>query len=150
MMKWNELGSEDCSLARALSAVGDRWTLLILRDAFLKVRRFEDFERSLKISRRSLSERLDGLVAAGILERRPYQERPVRHEYRLTEKGVGLLPALLALIHWGDQWYAGEQGPPVRHRHRRCGHVFRSSLCCSECGEPVSALDVVAERRPAS
>ena len=148
-MKWNELEAADCSLARALSAVGDRWTLLILRDAFLKVRRFEDFERSLKISRRSLTERLEGLVAAGILERRAYQERPLRQEYRLTEKGLGLYPALLALIHWGDEWYAGAEGPPVRHLHKACGHPFRSVLTCSECGEPVGARDVTAQRRPA-
>lgn len=116
-MKWNELAEADCSLSRALSAVGDRWTLLILRDAFLKVRRFEDFEASLGISRRTLTERLDGLVAAGVLERQPYQARPVRHEYRLTEKGLALYPALLALVHWGDAWYTGDDGPPVRHRH---------------------------------
>ena len=146
-MKWNELEAVDCSLARALSAVGDRWTLLILRDAFLKVRRFEDFEESLGISRRTLAERLDGLVAAGILERRPYQQRPVRHAYRLTEKGLGLYPALLALIHWGDEWYPAEGGPPVLHRHKACGHLFRSTTCCSECGEPLGARDVAVEGR---
>ena len=146
-MRWDEIGGEACSVARTVSVIGDRWTLLILRDCFLKVRRFEDFEESLGISRRTLTERLEGLVAAGILERRPYQERPVRHEYRLTEKGLGLYPALLALIHWGDQWYAGEEGPPVRHRHKGCGQHFRSVIACSECGEPVGARDVIAERR---
>ncbi|TPE64596.1 helix-turn-helix transcriptional regulator [Sandaracinobacter neustonicus] len=149
-MKWTELEAADCSLARALSAVGDRWTLLILRDAFLKVRRFEAFEASLGISRRTLTERLEALVAAGIFERRPYQEKPLRHEYRLTEKGLGLYPALLALIHWGDEWVAGPEGPPVRHRHKGCGQQFRSVISCSECGEPVTARDVIAERRGAA
>lgn len=145
-MKWNDLASESCSLARALSAVGDRWTLLILRDAFLKVRRFDEFEESLKISRRVLTERLRALVDEGIMERRPYREQPLRHEYRLTEKGLGLYPALLALVHWGDDWYAGEEGPPVRHRHKGCGRHFHVVPTCSGCGEALAARDVVAER----
>lgn len=145
-MKWNDLASENCSLARALSAVGDRWALLILRDAFLKVRRFDEFERSLKISRRMLTERLQGLVDEKILERRLYQERPARHEYRLTEKGLALYPALLALVHWGDDWYAGEEGPPVKHRHKGCGQHFHLTPTCSECGEKVEARQVIAER----
>lgn len=147
-MKWNDLASERCSLARALSAVGDRWALLILRDAFLKVRRFEDFERSLGISRRSLTERLQTLVDEAILERRPYSERPLRHEYRLTEKGLALYPVLLALVHWGDDWYADAEGPPVRHRHKGCGAHFHLTPTCSECGEALSARDVVAESQP--
>lgn len=145
-MKWNDLASERCSLARALSAVGDRWTLLILRDAFLKVRRFDDFEASLKISRRMLTERLQALVAEGVLERRPYRERPPRHEYRLTEKGLALYPVLLALLHWGDDWYADADGPPVRHRHKGCGQHFHMVPTCSECGEALGARDVVEER----
>ena len=148
-MKWNDLASERCSLARALSAVGDRWTLLILRDAFLKVRRFDEFERSLKISRRMLTERLQGLVDEGILERRLYQERPARHEYRLTVKGLALYPALLALVHWGDDWYAGDDGPPVKHRHMGCGRHFHLTPTCSECGEALEAREVVAERQAA-
>ena len=144
-MKWNALASEDCSLARALSAVGDRWTMLILRDAFLKVRRFDDFEASMRISRRMLSERLQALVDEGILERHPYCERPLRHEYRLTEKGLALYPALLALVHWGDAWYAAEEGPPVRHRHKGCGEHFRMVPTCSCCNEALTARDVVAE-----
>lgn len=147
-MKWNDLASERCSLSRALSAVGDRWTLLILRDAFLKVRRFDEFEASLKISRRSLTERLQALVEDGLLERRPYSERPLRHEYRLTEKGLALYPALLALVHWGDEWYGDGNGPPVRHRHKACGQHFRLTATCSECGEALGPRDVVAEPQP--
>jgi DNA-binding HxlR family transcriptional regulator len=145
-MKWNALSSENCSLARSLAVVGDRWTLLILRDAFLRIRRFDDFQASTGIARRVLAERLAKLVGDGILEKVAYQERPTRHEYRLTPKGLDLYPVILALVHWGDAHYAGEAGPPLLHRHKGCGHVFRSALCCSECGEAVAARDVTVER----
>jgi DNA-binding HxlR family transcriptional regulator len=141
-MRWQELDRENCSLARTLAAIGDRWTLLVLRDAFLGIRRFEELERSLKIARRVLSERLALLVAEGIFAKVPYQRRPARFEYRLTEKGLELYPAILALVHWGDRHYAGTGGPPVIHTHRHCGHEFRAVMTCSECGLPISARDV--------
>jgi len=106
------------------------------------VRRFEDFEKSLKIARRVLSERLGLLVEEGILARVAYQERPQRFEYRLTEKGLALYPALLHLVHWGDKYYAGKAGPPLIHTHLACGHDFRSVLTCSECAAPVSPREV--------
>lgn len=134
-------------MARALAVVGDRWTLLILRDAFLQVRRFDDFQARLGIARRVLAERLAGLVRDGILEKSAYQQRPTRHEYRLTEKGLALYPVILSLVHWGDAFYAGPDGLPVLHQHKACGHDFRSVLACSECGEPVGARDVVAHGR---
>lgn len=143
-MRWEALGKENCSLARTLSVIGDRWTLLILRDAFLRVRRFEDFEKSLKIARRVLSERLALLVEHGILRKVAYQERPTRYEYRLTDKGLELYPALISLVHWGDKHYATKDGPPVLHRHLKCGHDFRSVMTCSECGDPVTAREVAA------
>jgi DNA-binding HxlR family transcriptional regulator len=143
-MRWKELDRQNCSLARTLAVVGDRWTFLILRDAFLGIRRFEDFEGSLQIARRVLSERLALLVSQKILSRVAYQERPTRYEYRLTEKGLALYPAILSLVHWGDKFYAGKKGPPVIHTHRTCGHDFRSVLSCSACGEPVSAREVSA------
>lgn len=145
-MRWQTLNQENCSLARTLAVVGDRWTLLILRDCFLRVRRFEDFESSLKIARRVLAERLALLVEAGILVKRAYQERPARHEYRLTEKGLELYPALISLVHWGDKHYAGKSGPPLLHRHLSCGHDFRSVITCSECGDALDARRV--EVRP--
>lgn len=146
-MKWNALADEDCSLARALAVVGDRWTMLVLREAFLRTRRFDDFQARLGIARKVLAERLALLVAEGVLGKSAYQERPLRHEYRLTEKGLGLYPAILALVHWGDAHYAGEDGPPMLHRHKACGHDFRSVLTCSECGDAVVARDVVAHRQ---
>jgi DNA-binding HxlR family transcriptional regulator len=145
-MRWQNLNKEDCSLSRTLAVIGDRWTLLILRDAFLRVRRFDDFERSLKIARRVLSERLSLLVAEGILAKVPYQERPLRFEYRLTEKSLELYPAILSLVHWGDKHYPGKHGPPVIHTHLVCGCDFRSALSCSECGETVTARDVSTRR----
>lgn len=147
-MRWDELDREPCSLARALGVLGDRWTMLVLREAFLRVRRFDDFQASLGIARRVLAQRLALLVDEGVLEKRAYQDRPVRYEYRLTRKGLGLYPALLAIVHWGDAHYAGRKGPPVLHRHMACGHDFRSVLACSECGEAVDARSVTPHPGP--
>ena len=144
-MRWNELSTENCSLARSLAVVGDRWALLILRDAFLRVRRFDDFQASLGIARRVLTDRLTGLVEHGVLEKVAYQEKPTRYEYRLTKKGLALYPVIISLVHWGDAHYAGRKGPPVHHRHKACGHRFHSVLTCSECGEAVDAKDVLVE-----
>lgn len=147
-MRWDSLDRENCSLARSLAVLGDRWTLMILRDAFLRVRRFEDFEKSLGIARRVLSERLALLVEEGILFKAAYQERPTRHEYRLTEKGLALYPVIVSLVHWGDAYYAGKNGPPLLHRHLTCGHDFRSVLTCSECGEAIGPRDVEVHPGP--
>jgi DNA-binding HxlR family transcriptional regulator len=147
-MRWDELKDQTCSLARSLAVLGDRWTLMILRDAFLRVRRFDDFQKSLGLARRVLSERLDLLVEEGILARVPYQESPTRHEYRLTPKGLDLYPTIISLVHWGDRHYAGKAGAPMLHRHKSCGHDFRSVLTCSECGEPVAARDVEVHPGP--
>lgn len=141
-MRWDSLEKENCSLARTLAVVGDRWTLMILRDAFMGVKRFEDLENSLGIARRVLSERLSHLVDEGVLRKVAYQERPTRFEYRLTEKGLALYPAILSLVHWGDRFYAGDAGPPIIHTHKSCGHDFRSVMTCSECGEALDAREV--------
>ena len=102
-MRWNEISGMQCSVARALSVIGDRWTLLVLRDAFLRTRRFEDFQRQLGVTRHLLAGRLKKLVAAGILEKVRYQEKPARYEYRLTEKGRDLHPVIVSLLRWGDR-----------------------------------------------
>lgn len=143
-MKWNELEAENCSLARALAVVGDRWTLLILRDAFLRVRRFEEFQERLGIARRVLTERLATLVEAGVMEKVAYQDRPPRCEYRLTPKGLALHPVILALVHWGDVHCATPDGPPVLLRHKTCGCDFYAVPTCSECGEKVEPREVAA------
>lgn len=146
-MRWDDLAAEECSLARALAVVGDRWTFLILREAFLKVRRFEELQGRLGIARRVLTERLAGLVADGVLDRITYQERPKRHEYRLTEKGLALYPVILSLVHWGDAHCADDRGPPVLHRHVECGHDFKSVLTCSVCAAPIVPKDVIPRAR---
>ena len=127
-----------CSIAQSLEVVGEWWTLLILRDAFLGVRRFEDFVERLGISRNVLTIRLDSLVAAGILERRPYDEGRGRYDYLLTDKGRALWPVMTALRQWGDQWIYGDGNEPLLIEHRSCGSVTTAQMTCSACGE---ALD---------
>ncbi|MET9596967.1 winged helix-turn-helix transcriptional regulator [Streptomyces sp. NPDC006459] len=108
MAQRTHLGDADCAIAQALDVVGDWWTLLIVRDAARGLHRFDEFQRELGMSRKVLAERLKLLVEAGVLTREPYQERPVRHAYRLTPRGRGLLPVLVALQDWGDTWVLGE------------------------------------------
>jgi DNA-binding HxlR family transcriptional regulator len=131
-----------CSIARALELVGERWTLLILRDAFRGARRFEEFQRSLGIARNVLGSRLQRLVAAGILVRVPYQEHPPRDEYRLTEKGLDLWPVMIDLLQWGDAHLAGAAGPPVLIRHRDCGGALDSRRRCERCGAELGPREV--------
>ncbi len=135
-----------CSTAQALEVVGEWWTLLLIRDAFFGVRRFEDFQRRLGLSRSVLTNRLNRLVAEGVLSARPYSTRPPRDEYLLTDKGVDLFPVLVALQQWGDRWASPQ--PPVVLRHRGCGQLSQPTLVCSECAEPVAAQDMTAEPGP--
>jgi len=148
-MRWREIGETRCSIARCLSVVGDRWTLLILREAFLGTRRFEEFQTRLGVSRHRLADRLRKLVNNDILDRVPYQERPRRFEYRLTEKGRDLYPVIVSLMRWGDRWMAGQEGPSVELVHRSCGRAMTPELACPECGEAVHLQDVQARMSPA-
>src|ERR1700761_7132645 len=136
-MKWDELEEEACSVARTLGVIGDRWTMLILRECFLRTRRFEAFQSALGITRHLLAERLKKLVRTGILRRVPYQESPKRHEYILTQKGLDLYPIMMAIVHWGDTHMVDERGRPLLHEHRKCGKIFNPVMVCSECGEPL-------------
>ncbi|MEK1941682.1 MAG: helix-turn-helix domain-containing protein [Pseudomonas sp.] len=147
-MRWEELDQQPCSLARTLSVVGDRWTLLVLRECFMGVRRFDDFEKRLGITRHVLAERLKRLTENGVLVKGAYQQRPLREEYRLTVKGHDLYPAVLALVNWGDRHMSGEEGQPIRHVHKTCGHEVRGVLICSECGEPLLARDMSLREAP--
>ena len=141
---------QNCSVARALEVLGDRWTLLVIRDAFLGVRRFDDFQRSLGIARNVLNTRLQRLVEAGLLERHRYQERPERFEYRLTEMGVDLWPTIVSLMKWGDRHLAGDEGPPVLLRHKGCGGTIDDRRRCEKCGAQGGAREAEAVRvRPA-
>ena len=145
-MRAAELAQQQCSIARPASLLGDQWTLVILRQAFNRVRRFDEFQRTLGISRSLLADRLGKLVDAGILRREPYKDEiRTREEYRLTDKGLDLYPVLMALREWGDK-YMADEGAPVRLRHRDCGGTPRIDLRCDRCGEEVTARD--AEARP--
>ncbi|MFM9442351.1 winged helix-turn-helix transcriptional regulator [Streptomyces acidiscabies] len=131
--------SQLCSIARTLEVVGERWTLLIIRDAQLGLRRFEEFQDSLGIARNVLTNRLAKLVDEGLFERVCYQERPARYEYRPTKKAGDLLAVVLGLMHWGDE-HAGEPaGPPRIANHTGCGGGVRERLVCTRCGQTVGA-----------
>jgi DNA-binding HxlR family transcriptional regulator len=147
-MRWSNLDKEACSVARTVSVIGDRWTLLILRDCFLRVRRFEEFQARLGITRPILTSRLRKLVKEFVLTRVPYQERPLRHEYRLTQKGLDLYPVVMSIVHWGDVHMAGRKGRPLLHQHANCGKTFDPVMTCSACGEPVNPRQVHVHRGP--
>ncbi|MDX1694794.1 MAG: helix-turn-helix domain-containing protein [Ketobacteraceae bacterium] len=147
-MRWEEMQEETCSVARTLSVIGDRWTLLILRDAFLRVRRFEDFQKKLGISRHRLSERLKKLVKQGVMAKVQYQSSPPRYEYRLTEKGIDLYPVIMMMVRWGDKWMDDGNGAPMVYRHKSCGEHFTPVISCSECHEPLKAREVIPEYGP--
>jgi DNA-binding HxlR family transcriptional regulator len=125
-----------CSIARTLEILGERWTLLVVRDALLGLRRFDDFQHSLGVARNVLADRLKRLVEAGVLERVPYQERPQRFEYQLTAMGRELGVPIIGLMHWGDRHLAGPAGPPRLTRHRDCGGALHAALVCGTCGKP--------------
>lgn len=131
-----------CSIARTLDVVGEPWSPLVLRNVYAGITRFERLQEDLGISRKVLAERLKWLVENGVLERREYSRRPLRHEYALTPKGVELCDLLLVMARWGDRWTAGENGPPVLHRHRACGAIGHVELRCAVCGGPMGAADV--------
>lgn len=147
-MPYRDLHDDQCSIARPVSVLGDRWTLIVLRQAFRGIRRFDEFQSSLGISRPLLADRLAQLVDEGILERRPYLSgQRTRHEYRLTKKGLDLYPVLMALRDWGDRYMAPD-GPFVLYRHRGCGGTAEVRHVCSTCGEDLSAHDVRPEPGP--
>ena len=137
-----------CSLARALERIGDWWSPLIVRDLFLGVTRFDDLVEDLGISRNLLTARLRSLVDNGVVVRTAYQQHPPRYEYRLTEAGRDLVPAILALTAWGDRWAAPQQGSPILFLHRGCGQQFEPQVTCSHCGEAISADAVRAVPGP--
>jgi len=140
----------DCSIARTLEIVGSRWTLLVLRDLFAGITRFDAIQADLGISRKVLAERLASLEETGVVERRAYQDNPPRHDYLLTPKGSELGSVLLAMIAWGDRWEAGAGGPPALFRHEVCGQVTHAVATCSECGEPLDRGNITRVTPPGS
>ena len=141
-MRRASFADANCSIARSLEVVGEWWTLLILRDAFLGVSRFEDFHQRLGISRNILAARLDALVEHGVLERRTYSEHPPRHDYVLTTKGLDLWRVVGALRQWGDRWVAGRGHEPVVTVHDACGKRTAPELHCNKCSEKLKGTDL--------
>lgn len=148
-MRWDDIDKQVCSVARSLSVVGERWTMLIIRDAFLGTRRFDQFQSNLGITRHRLSERLGKLVDAGVLVKVPYHDRPLRYEYRLTRKGLGLYPVLMSLARWGDEWMDKGEGAPLEYVHQKCGKAAHPVMACSECHEPLKPEEVTPRLGPA-
>jgi DNA-binding HxlR family transcriptional regulator len=146
----NDYSDQNCSIARSLELVGERWTILVLRDVFLGRRRFDQIQRSLGVARNVLAVRLDRLVGEGVLEKVSYQERPPRYEYRLTSKGLDLWPVIVELLRWGDRHAAPSAGPPIVLRHKDCGGELGEHRICTRCGEPLEVGDVRAEVGPGS
>lgn len=147
-MKRTTFATWPCTVARTVDLIGDWWTPLILREAFYGATRFDEFERILGLSRNVLTQRLARLVEEGMLERVPYQERPVRHEYLLTDKGREFFPVIAAMMHWGDRWLAPESGAPVVLHHDTCDHDTHAEVVCAHCREPLRHADVSAHLGP--
>ncbi|MCU1377252.1 MAG: putative HxlR family transcriptional regulator [Acidimicrobiales bacterium] len=141
-------GEPGCSIAGTLEVIGDRWTMLILRDAFRGVRRFDEFQRDLGIARNLLTDRLTKLVEHGVMEKQLYQAHPPRFEYRLTPRGVDLSPALVALMRWGDKWLA-DGAPPVSLLHDRCGQPLDQAFVCWTCDQTITPLQIRSDKRTA-
>jgi DNA-binding HxlR family transcriptional regulator len=148
-MRWKQIDTMTCSVARTLSVVGDRWTMLIIRDVFLGVGRFDAIQQDLRLTPHRLSDRLGRLVRDGILRRVAYKKRPLRFEYRLTEKGLDLYPLMATMAGWGDRWMAGRAGVPVELVHRPCGHTIKPELICPCCKSKIVAREMSARPGPA-
>jgi DNA-binding HxlR family transcriptional regulator len=138
----------ECSIARALDTIGDRWSLLILRDAFYGVRRFEDFREDLGVARNILTDRLQKLVSHGVLDRVQYGDKPPRFEYRLTDKGRDLLPVVLTMMRWGNKWTQEGEHAPVTLTHTTCGHEAQPMVTCSHCREELVRNELRVEPLP--
>lgn len=149
-MKWEDLSEQQCSVARSSAVLGDRWSLLLLSDFFLGVRRFDDFQRRLGLSRTTLTNRLKLLEDHNVVKRAVYQHQPTRYEYRLTAKGRDLFPVISALLTWGDKYYFEGLTPPIIRQHQTCGHDIQPVLSCPKCHEAVDARSMSGRERPAS
>ena len=141
---------ETCTIGRAMEILGEKWTVVVLREIFLGVRRFDDLRVRTGIPRQVLTNRLSSLVAHDVLRRVPYQEpgSRVRHEYRLTPKGFDLYPVMIAVAEWGNRYLADPQGPPVKFVHRDCGEEVHASLHCADGHEISEFRDVLPRPGP--
>jgi DNA-binding HxlR family transcriptional regulator len=134
---YRPFADQNCSVARALEVVGERWTLLVMREVLLGHGRFAEIRRNVGLAPNILSDRLQTLVGHGLLERRRYSEQPESYEYTLTQKGLDITPTIIALQQWGDHYAPSPGGPPRVPVHTACGHDTQPRLCCSHCGEAI-------------
>jgi DNA-binding HxlR family transcriptional regulator len=141
-MARKSLAHLECSVANTVDVIQDSWTVLVLRDAFLGVRRFEQFVESLGIARNTLTDRLERLVSAGMISAEPYQHRPLRHEYRLTDKGKDLFDVLMTLWSYGERWNPPSDPDHQRAIHLDCGHEAEAVAHCGHCGERLTRRNV--------
>lgn len=147
-MKRTDTSGWPCTVARSAAILGDHWNLLLIRQACLGTRRFDDFQQALGIGRNILTNRLNRLVDEGLFQRVLYQETPARFEYRLTDKGREVYPILAAMAAWGDLWLTGPEGTPLVLHHTTCDHDMHAVVVCSECEEPLHARDIRAKAGP--
>ena len=143
-MKRTDTSGWPCNIARSANVLADLWNVLLIRQACLGTRRYDDFQRALGIGRNILTMRLRGLVDEGILERVEYQANPARREYRLTDKGRDAYAVLAAMAAWGERWLAGPAGSPIDLHHTRCDRDMHAVVVCSECREPLDVREVLA------
>ena len=143
-MAWDEIGESVCPIARSLAVLGDRWTMLIIRELFLGTRRFDVFQAQTGMSPHLLSTRLKRLEEDGVIERRAYQFRPRRYEYRLTAKGKDLHGVVLALRAWGMRWCGLDAAdePAVQLFHADCGGPVETAAVCGDCGKPLRPQNI--------
>lgn len=137
-----------CTIARSAAVLGDHWNLLLVRQACLSTRRFDDFQRELGIGRNILTRRLNQLVDEGIMQRVEYQSHPPRSEYRLTQQGREVYPILAAMAAWGDRWLSGPDGTPLVLHHTACDHDMHAVVVCSECDKPIDVREIRAQPGP--
>jgi DNA-binding HxlR family transcriptional regulator len=146
-MKWNDLGTDPCPVARGLSVIGDRWTMLVVRECFFGIRRFDKMQERLGITRHILADRLRTLEAAGVLRREAYQERPLRYEYRLTDRGKALYPVFVSLIDWANDAVPVKGGSSVTLVSRDTGAPIKPAMIDTNTGAPITPRSVIAQRR---
>lgn len=147
-MRWEDTHTQTCSIARATSILGDRWTLLIIRQIFMRIRRFSEIQSTLEISKARLTNRLNRLIEEGIVYRDVYEEARNRADYKLTEKGLDLYPITVAVARWGDKWLDDGDGAPVEYIHKDCGEIADPKVCCSNCGGEIVANNTIGVPGP--
>ncbi|MEZ5229887.1 MAG: helix-turn-helix domain-containing protein [Acidimicrobiales bacterium] len=147
-MKRTDTSDWPCTIARSAALLGDHWNLLLIRQACLGTRRFDDFQQELGIGRNILTRRLTLLVDEGLMTRVEYSEHPPRSEYRLTDKGRDVFPILAAMAAWGDRWLVGPEGTPLILHHTSCDHDMQAVVVCDQCDEPIDVRAVTASHGP--